>query len=584
MNWDQLKALLWLRWRLTRNQWAKGNPLALIILALALIAGVVTMLLFLVGGFAAGYKLIEQARPSPMLLVADVFTGGFLFMWTLGLVNEIQRAETIDFQRLMHLPISLPQLFLLNFVSSLFTPTLLISGPGLMAVALGATLGYSALWMLLIPLALGFFFMIAAWTYCLRGWLVSLMVNPRRRRAIATWLTIAVVLLVQGPNLYYNVFRLGSRNQMRSKLFESPETYDRSQNVQWAHRVVPPLWLAAGARGLKNGEAVPALLGTVGLWVLGGLGLRKAYRSTLRYYQGFEKATPGAQPMTSPTPPQATPAGPTAPSMASQKPGFLEWRIPGVSDDAAGMALMSLRSMLRAPEMKMALLGPFAMVFFFGFILTSRYQSPMFDKYEAFFLPGVLSVMGFGMFGLFANQFGFDRHGFRSLALLPTPRRNVLLGRNLAFAPFLMVPGLLVVIALPALIHISVLRSLSGVFQLLTLFCILSVSGNLLSIGLPYRINAASLKPTKQSGKVILVSMVVQLLFPLLAAPMFLPPLAELLGGFLYQTPGPLLNLAVSLVTAGVACCVYTATLGPVGQWFESREKNMLRLLTEEVE
>ena len=25
MNWHQLKTVLWLRWRLTRNQWAKGG-------------------------------------------------------------------------------------------------------------------------------------------------------------------------------------------------------------------------------------------------------------------------------------------------------------------------------------------------------------------------------------------------------------------------------------------------------------------------------------------------------------------------------------------------------------------------------
>lgn len=582
MNWDQLKTLLWLRWRLTRNQWARGNPLAIIVLGLALIAGIGSMLLFTVGGFSAGYKLLEQMKPSPMLMAGDIFTAFFLFMWTMGLVNEIQRSETIDFQRLMHLPISLPQLFLLNFVSSLFTPTLLISAPAVMALSLGATLGHSVLWILLIPLALGFFFMIAAWTYCLRGWLVSLMVNPRRRRAIATWMTIAVVLLVQGPNLYYNVFRLGTRTKARSKFFESPETYGQSKSAQWAHRLAPPLWMAAGAQGLREKNVVPALLGTAGLWVLGGLGLRRAYRSTLRYYQGFEKATAGAKPMTSPAP--VTPSAAPAPSSTPRKPIFLEWQIPGLGNDSAGMALMSLRSMLRAPEMKMALFGPFLMVFFFAFIMVSRSSTPMFDSYKAFIPSGILAVMGFGLFQLFANQFGFDRHGFRSLALLPTPRQNVLVGRNLAFAPFIFGPGLLILGALPFLTDIPVLRCVSGIFQLLTLFCVLSTFGNILSIGLPFRINAGSLKPTKQPGKIILISMLSQLLFPLLTAPLFLPPLAELLGSFLTQSPGLLLNLAVSIFVAGAACCIYNATLNPLGRWFERREKAMLQVLTEEVE
>jgi hypothetical protein len=42
MNWDQIQAILWLRWRLTKNQFARGGPinavLSIIILGLVLIA------------------------------------------------------------------------------------------------------------------------------------------------------------------------------------------------------------------------------------------------------------------------------------------------------------------------------------------------------------------------------------------------------------------------------------------------------------------------------------------------------------------------------------------------------------------
>ena len=33
------------------------------------------------------------------------------------------------------------------------------------------------------------------------------------------------------------------------------------------------------------------------------------------------------------------------------------------------------------------------------------------------------------------NQFGFDRSGFRAYVLAPVPRRDILLGKNLAVAP-----------------------------------------------------------------------------------------------------------------------------------------------------
>ena len=42
MNWEQLKTILWLRWRLTRNQWARsGGVLGAIIAVLAGLGAVV---------------------------------------------------------------------------------------------------------------------------------------------------------------------------------------------------------------------------------------------------------------------------------------------------------------------------------------------------------------------------------------------------------------------------------------------------------------------------------------------------------------------------------------------------------------
>ncbi len=47
MNRGQLGALLWLRWRLTCNQWRRHGPLNAVITALVLVAG---LLLAIVGG------------------------------------------------------------------------------------------------------------------------------------------------------------------------------------------------------------------------------------------------------------------------------------------------------------------------------------------------------------------------------------------------------------------------------------------------------------------------------------------------------------------------------------------------------
>ena len=41
----------------------------------------------------------------------------------------------------------------------------------------------------------------------------------------------------------------------------------------------------------------------------------------------------------------------------------------------------------------------------------------------------------FGLVQLMANQFGFDRDGFRVFVLSSARRRDILMGKNLSFAP-----------------------------------------------------------------------------------------------------------------------------------------------------
>ncbi|MBI1839583.1 MAG: hypothetical protein HYR88_01880 [Verrucomicrobia bacterium] len=450
----------------------------------------------------------------------------------------------------MHLPISLPQLFFMNYVASLATPVLLLMIPASISLTLGWAVAQGPSRLALIPLQLGFFFLITAWTYYLRGWLVSLMVNQRRRRAILTTLTVVIILAAQAPNLYFNLFRQGA-NRRRATSF-SVEGYERSGISRWAHLVVPPLWLAKGANELRREEWAGVVACAAGLWLAGALGLQRSYRATMRFYTSEEKATARSAPTPAPTSPsgpsEKLPSGPL-------KPLWIERRLPGVRDDTAGVALISLRSMLRAPEMKLALVGPIIMVFVFGALFLKRNNFAMPVNVKTFMPTGLIALMSFGFLQLLLNQFGLDRHAFRGLALLPTPRRSLLLGKNLAFAPFYFIPGLVI----------------------LTL-------GNLFSLVAPFRINAGSLKPTKQAPKTVFLLLAAHLVFPLLALPIFLPVVASVLLSELTSAPGGLLNLALSMMVAGLCWLGYTASLGPLSDLFERREMEMLRVLTEEVE
>ena len=60
----------------------------------------------------------------------------------------------------------------------------------------------------MIPLWLSMVFMVSAWTYLLRGWLATLMTNPReRRRTVVMGITAAFILISQAPNIYFNVIK-----------------------------------------------------------------------------------------------------------------------------------------------------------------------------------------------------------------------------------------------------------------------------------------------------------------------------------------------------------------------------------------
>ena len=145
----------------------------------------------------------------------------------IGLLTELQRSETIDLQKLMHLPVALGQMFAINYLVSHFALSIVFFVPIMVGLGIGLAVARGPEMILLVPLALSMVFMITAWTYCLRGWLATMMSNPRRRRTVIMFITMAFVLLAQGPNLYFNVFQ--NRNA-----FKSSRTGEEQQRQQEA--------------------------------------------------------------------------------------------------------------------------------------------------------------------------------------------------------------------------------------------------------------------------------------------------------------------------------------------------------------
>ena len=580
MNWEQLRAILWLRWRLTRNQFTRGGQLnavlSVVIAALLLMAGGALG----VGSIFIGALVAAKASAQVLLLIWDGVLFAFLIFWLSGLIVEIQRSESIDVTKLLHLPVTLPQVFVFNYVVSHFAPALVLLLPSMVGLCLGLTFGVGWVMAPLLAVLLSVMFLITAWTYCLRGWLAALMVNKRRRRAIIVWITLVLVLVGQLPNLLVHspVFRKHRRGSQPSAqvtgkptgLVETPGGLGLPDAFFQAHLAVPPGWVGYCAMELKQRRITPALAATAAACLIAALGLLRAYRLTLKFYLGAEGQS------------QAKPR--QSVSQRAGRPSLLERTLPGLADDTAGLALATFRSLSRAPELKMAAVMPIV----FGVLgLSMRFtlpKGPLPSRWSELAATAAVVLTGLSLGPTMSNTFGLDRNGFRSLVLLPTRRHHILLAKNLAFLPFAALVGLMLLVLAAWLAHLSVGAVATALVQLPTCFLLFCLFCNLCSILAPYRLAQGTLQAKKAKPIVFLAVFCAMLMAPMALPLILIPPGLQLLFASLGWAPWLPVNVLSALVILAGVLCLYWSLLPLQGRLLQKREQIILREVTEEVE
>jgi len=580
MNWEQLRAILWLRWRLTRNQFTLGGQLtAVLSVRIGTLLLMASGLLGIVSIFVGALVVAKTSAPV-LLVIWDGVLFAFLLFWLSGLMVEIQRSESIDIPKLLHLPVTLPQVFVFNYAVSHFTPALLLMLPGMIGLCLGLTLGAGWAMAPLLGVLLSLMFLLTAWTYCLRGWLAALMVNKRRRRAIIVWLTLVLVLVGQLPNLLVHspLFRKHQRRPPpavrtgakptsppgSSAGLVLPETF-----IQ-AHLLVPPGWVGYCAMELKERRMTTALATTAAACLLGALGLLRAYRLTLNFYLGAER-----QRRVKPAQRVSQPAGGS---------WLLEQTLPGLPDDTAGLALATFRSLLRAPELKMAAVMPIVLAVLGISMSFAAPKGRWPGRWTDFAATAAIVLSGFSLGPTMSNMFGLDRNGFRSLILLPTRRNHILLAKNLAFLPFAAVTGLLLLLLAAWLARLSVSAFATGLVQLPTCFVLFCIFCNLCAILAPYRFAPGTLQAKKPKPIVFLAVLCVMLMVPMVLPLILIPPGLELLFASLGWAPRLPVNLLSAVVILAGVVGLYAALLPFQGQLLQKREQKILNEVTEEVE
>ena len=145
VNWQHLRAFVWLRWRLLVNQWRRGRrrqrraddrswPSRRWSRRSRSSSA----------ASCSGSTLIPKAAPAHLLYAWDALVVAFLFFWCIGLLTELQRTEPLSLSKFLHLPVSANGAFLINYLSSLLRLSLIVFVPVMLGFALALVVAQGA--------------------------------------------------------------------------------------------------------------------------------------------------------------------------------------------------------------------------------------------------------------------------------------------------------------------------------------------------------------------------------------------------------------------------------------------------------
>lgn len=626
MNGQHLQAFLWLRWRLRINQLKRGGIANVVILVILTAAAIISAAVLFFVFLAIGLFGLNDASPVVLMYVLDGIVAAFLFFWATGLLTELQRFEALSLEKFLHLPVSLSSAFLINYLSSLPSVSILVFLSAALGLSLGLIVsrGWAMLW--LLPMLAAFLLMVTALTYQFQGWLATLMANPRRRRTIIVAATMVFILLVQVPNLV-NIMRpwqsrpkqgspnrlvqeqdklhrdfasgkipiqkylkqkvdiekkiaeIDSADKARIQEEEEKKLLQAERTIRLMNLLLPPGWLPAGVEAAAESRPWPVLLALLGPALIGTASLWRAYRTTMRLYTGQYTSGQSAG-----APARSAGEGERqhSPALraAKTRAGLLEGNLPWLSEQAAVITLAAFRSLLRAPEAKMLLLSPILLLIVFGsmFLAAGRTDFPEMARPLLGF--GAMVMVLFSMSQVLGNQFGFDRDGFRVFVLSPARRRDILLGKNLAVAPIALAMAGAAAVLVQVIYPMRFDLFLALAPRFVSMYLLYCLAANTLSILVPIRIAPGSFQPAQPKGLAILLQLIFMFLCPAVLGLTLLPLGIEVAAEAMGWRYGMPLDLFFSVLECAVIICIYALLLGLQGNWLQAREQRILQIVT----
>ncbi|MFO7973502.1 MAG: hypothetical protein R6V12_02570 [Candidatus Hydrogenedentota bacterium] len=557
---EHLGTILWLKWRLLRHSMTKATGALAVVLTVLIVIGVAFITVGAsVGLFALGALAdLEEQGALPVLGITDGLVFFFCIFWIASIMTELQRSDMVDMRRMMYLPVSLKSVFGINFAFSLLTPAGVLFIFPAMALVAGLAVRNGPVLLTGLVTVLAFYLAVSGWTYYFRGWLAALMEDKRKRRMLIMVLPMFFILVGWAPQF---LIRLGPR-----WLPGDPLTVLMAGNM-----LLPPGWLPLALQSFVLGDVYTGLACTIGLLGLGVLPLSMGYRATRRHYLGIQTRRERKRGTKS----KDTRVQPV-------ENAFMGKTIPGFDEETSAVTMASIKMLSRHPTVRMQLIAPFV-VGVFLFALYFLRSGGMLQ------IPGIArnviptAALAWPLLNgamLFANIFGTDGNGFRSLILLPTDRRTYILGRNLALGALFGGQMLVFVLLAFAIFRTSLLSLVIAVLNVGYVVLIISALGNICSLYLPYHLPSDSMRGPKNKPVALLTTFLFLFLLPLI----LLPPMACALidAGLTYVYEGwwfPA-GAVLSLLFLGVALLSYRWLLDVCGNILAVREAKILETLT----
>jgi ABC-2 type transport system permease protein len=232
----------------------------------------------------------------------------------------------------------------------------------------------------------------------------------------------------------------------------------------------------------------------------------------------------------------------------------------------------------------MLLLTPVIMVLIGGGFFMKGNLGAVPDPVRPLIAFAAMAMMLFTLIQLVGNQFGFDRSGFKIYVLSPAPRREILLGKNLAVAPMIFILTTPLIAAVQVFVPMGFDYLAALPFQFVSMFCLFCALANVLSILAPMPVAAGSLKAVNPKVLPVLLHMLLVFSLPVTMAPTLVPwGIAAGLDALGWAEGIPVCSVLTVLECMAIVA-LYRLTVTWQGRLLQHREQQILDIVTTRAE